>query len=69
MKLEDSRHFDIGGNVDAGDADISLTCLRCPDWHQWIKVSTEEGGPALLLADVIEVAEQHVETCTGVYRG
>lgn len=69
MRLEDSRHFDIGGNVDDGDADISITCLRCPDWHQWIEVSTEEDGPAVLLADLIEVADLHVETCTGVYRG
>lgn len=69
MNLEDSHQFDIGGNLDGGDADISLTCLRCPSWSQWIKVSTDEDGPAVLLADLIERADQHVETCPGVYRG
>lgn len=69
MKLEDSRHFSIGGNVDAGDADISLTCLRCTTLNEWIEVSTDEDGPGVLLADLIERAEEHVETCPGVYRG
>jgi hypothetical protein len=69
MNVEDSRHFEIGGNVDAGDADISLTCLRCPDWHQWIPVGTEEESPAVLLADLIERADEHVETCPAIYRG
>lgn len=69
MKLEDANHFEIGGNTDADDADISLTCLRCPDWHEWIAVSTEEDGPGVKLADLIQRAEQHTETCTAVYRG
>lgn len=69
MKLEDSRQFEIGGNVDEGDADISITCLRCPDWTEWIRVSTDEDGPAVTLADVIERADEHVEACPGVYRG
>jgi hypothetical protein len=69
IRLEDSRHFEIGGNVDDADADISITCLRCPDWNEWIRVSTDEDGPAVLLADLIERAEEHVETCPAVYRG
>lgn len=69
MKLEDSRHFDIGGNVDAGSADISITCLRCTAWNQWLEVSTDEDGSGVVLAELIELAEEHVETCTGVYRG
>ena len=69
MRLEDSRQFEIGGNTDADDADISITCLRCPGWSEWIEVSTDEDGPGVLLADLIERAEQHVETCRGVYRG
>jgi hypothetical protein len=69
IRLEDSRHFEIGGNVDEGDADISITCLRCPDWNEWIEVSTEEGATPVLLAEIIEIAELHVETCPAVYRG
>jgi len=69
VKLEDTRQFEVGGNVDAGSADISITCLRCPDWHHWIAVATTQDSPAALLADLIERAEGHAETCPGVYRG
>lgn len=69
MRLEDTRQFEIGGNVDADDADISITCLRCTVFHEWIGVSKDEDGPQVILADLIERAEQHAETCPAVYRG
>lgn len=69
MKLEDAHHFEIGGNTDADDADISITCLRCTDFHEWFKVSTEEDGPGVLLAEIIERADAHVEVCPEIYRG
>jgi hypothetical protein len=65
MNLEDFRHFEIGGNADADDADISITCLRCPDWNQWIAVSTDEDGVGVLLSELIKHAERHVESCPG----
>lgn len=61
MRNEDQHHFEIGGNVDEGDAGISLTCLRCNDFHVWMGVSTQEDGPGIKLADLIDKAQEHVD--------
>lgn len=68
MRLED--HFEVGGCLDAQDADVALTCLRCTGWSVWIKISTDEDGPAVTLADLIAKAEEHAETgCPATLRG
>lgn len=61
MRHEDLHHFDVGGSVDDGDASVSLTCLRCKDWVEWIEVGIFENSPAFTLADLIERGEKHLD--------
>lgn len=61
MNLEDMSHFEVGGNTDEGDADIQLTCLRCPVVGPWLTVSPDEDGPGVNLADLFQRAEKHLE--------
>ena len=58
MDLQQLLRFEIGGNEDAGNADVSLTCRQCT-WTTWIAVGTEDDGPAPSLADLIMQAEEH----------
>jgi hypothetical protein len=59
MKLEDLYHFQVGGNLDDGDASISLTCTRCTDFHVWIEVGEEEGPTLAALEERAEVHAEH----------
>lgn len=65
MKLEDLHHFDVGGSTDEGDADVSLTCLRCTNSVDWIPISTNENGRSTTLADLIGFAQQHLDKAHG----
>lgn len=61
MTLEEMHQFEIGGSVDDGDADVSLTCLRCTNFHEWFKVPETDDGPLLKLADLWQAADKHYE--------
>lgn len=61
MTLEEMHQFEVGGSVDDGDADVSLTCLRCTDFHEGFKVSPVATGPLVKLADIWQAADKHYE--------
>lgn len=58
MQLEDQHHVEIDAVYSTGELYITAECRRCP-WIGEIEVP-------VVLADVIERAEQHVEVCPGI---
>lgn len=55
-------HFDVGGNLDADSADISLTCERCP-WNTWLPVPAMVTGQRL--GHLVRLALKHYADCPG----
>lgn len=62
MNVERSHHVEVGGNLDADDCDISLSCRIC-DWHVWIEIPPRGDGPTL--ADLIDAADEHFDDRVG----
>lgn len=56
------EQFEVGGNLDDQDCDISLTCHKC-SWHIWIEVSPFDDGPTVTLAELVRRAGEHTEDC------
>ncbi len=61
MELEDMHHFEILGAPGDDDTDFFLSCLRCPDWTDWVSTDPTIADLPVTLADVVARADKHVE--------
>lgn len=58
------EQFEVGGNSDAGSADIQINCRFCP-WSNWLVVKDEIDRPGIRLARLAQLGLRHQPECIG----